>query len=204
MRGSERVGLMVFSFLYWAVRRVVEFGVLLCAGEDSKEVEILVLRHELMVLRRQVVRPELRSADRALLAGLSRALPRERWAAFFVRPDTLLAWHRQLVKRKWSYGAKRGRPRKHGLRELVKRLAEENPTWGYRRITGELRRLGVEAAPTTVWAILKQCGIDPAHGADVVCVPALARSEHVGVRLLHGRYRAPQAPVRFVFHRALE
>lgn len=162
VRRSERVGLVVFSFLYWALRRIAELGVLLCACEDSKEVEILVLRHELMVLRRQVVRPELRSADRALLAGLSRALPRERWAAFFVRPDTLLSWHRQLVKRKWSYGAKRGRPRKHGLRELVKRLAEENPTWGYRRITGELRRLGVEAAPSTVWAILKQSGIDPA------------------------------------------
>lgn len=80
VRRSERVGLVVVSFLYWAVRRIVEFGVLLCAGEDSKEVEILVLRHELMVLRRQVVRPELRSADRALLAGLSRALPRARWA----------------------------------------------------------------------------------------------------------------------------
>jgi len=181
VRGSERVGLVVLSFLYWAVRRIVEFGVLLCASEDSKEVEILVLRHEVMVLRRQVVRPELRSADRALLAGLSRALPRKRWAAFFVRPDTLLAWHRQLVKRKWSYGAKRGRPRRHGLRDLVKRLAEENPTWEYRRITGELRRLGVEAAPSTVWAILKEFGIDPAPRRTGATWSAFLRSHAQGI-----------------------
>ena len=175
---------MVLSFLYWAVRRIVEFGVLLCAGEDSKEVEILVLRHEVMVLRRQAVRPELRSADRALLAGLSWALPRKRWAAFFVRPDTLLAWHRQLVKRKWSYGAKRGRPRRHGLRDLVKRLAEENPTWGYRRITGELRRLGVEAAPSTVWAILKAEG--NVHGTATAA--SIWTTGVIGVAVAQNRY----------------
>jgi putative transposase len=162
VRRSERVGLVVVSLLYWALRRVLEFAALLWASEDSKELEILVLRHQLAVLHRQVARPELRSADRVLLAGLSRVLPRERWAAFFVRPETLLVWHRRLVRRNWTYDARRGRPRRHGLRELVKRLACENPTWGYRRIAGELRRLGVDAAPSTVWAILKESGIDPA------------------------------------------
>jgi putative transposase len=115
------------------------------------------------VLRRQVARPELELADRALLAALSQVLPRRRWPAFFVRPETLLVWHRRLVARRWTYGGQRGRPRRRdGLRGLVKRLAAENPTWGYRRIAGELWRLGLTAAPSTVWAILKDAGIDPA------------------------------------------
>jgi putative transposase len=82
---------------------------------------------------------------------------------FFVRPETLLGWHRRLVARRWTYGGQRGRPcRRDGLRDLVKRLAAENPMWGYRRIAGELRRLGITAAPSTVWATLKEAGIDPA------------------------------------------
>lgn len=111
----------------------------------------------------RAARPELKLVDRTLLAGLSRTLPRERWSVFFVRPETLLGWHRRLVARRWTYGGQRGRPRKHGeLRELVKRLAEENPAWGYRRIAGELGRLGITVAPSTVWAILKNAGIGPA------------------------------------------
>lgn len=103
------------------------------------------------MLRRQVARPELKPTDRALLAELSWALPRQRWSVFFVRPETLLGWHRRLVARRWTYGGQRGRPRRRdGLRRLVKRLAEENPTWGYRRIAGELRHLGITAAPSTV------------------------------------------------------
>jgi hypothetical protein len=169
------------SLVYWALRRVLEFAVLVCASEDAKELEILVLRHQLAVLRRQVARPELRSADRAVLAGLSRTLPRGRWSVFFVRPQTLLAWHRQLVKRRWTYGGNRGRPRRRGLRELVRRLARENPTWGYRRIAGELRRLGVQAAPSTVWAILKESGIDPAPRRTGPTWSAFLRSHAQGV-----------------------
>jgi putative transposase len=121
-----------------------------------------VLRHQLAVLSRQVTRPELKPADRALLAGLSRVLPRRSWPTFFVRPETLLSWHRRLVAHRWTYGRQPGRPRKRdGLRELVKRLVAENPTWGYKRIAGELRRLGIAAAPSTVWAILRDAGIDP-------------------------------------------
>jgi putative transposase len=107
-----RFDIAFVSSVYWALRRVLELAVLLCASGDAKELEILVLRHQLAVLHRQVARPEVSPADCSLLAGLSQALPRESWPAFFVRPGTLLAWHRQLVKRRWSYGGKRGRPRR--------------------------------------------------------------------------------------------
>jgi putative transposase len=173
----KRSELLIMSFLYWALRRILEFTVLLFRREEAKEVEILVLRHQLAVLRRQVTRPELGLADRALLAGLSRALPRRRWPAFFVRPETLLGWHRRLVARRWTYGGQRGRPRRRDeLRALVRRLAAENPSWGYRRIAGELRPLGITAAPSTVWAILKEAGIDPAPRRTGVTWAAFLRS----------------------------
>ena len=90
-------------------------------------------------------------------------MPREYWPAFFVQPETLLLWHRRLVARRWTYHTGPGRPRKRKEpRELIIRLASENPTWGYRRIAGELHRLGIDAAASTVWAILKDAGIDPA------------------------------------------
>jgi putative transposase len=131
--------LLVLGFLYLARRRGLELITLLCRGQESKEIEILVMRHQLALLRRQVSRPELRPADRAFLAALARALPRRRWSAFFVQPATLLRWHRRLVARRWTYGAGPGWPRKRKeTRELVIRLASENPTWGYRRIAGEL------------------------------------------------------------------
>lgn len=108
-------------------------------------------------------RPERRPADRALLAALAQALPRRHWSAFFVQPATLLRWHRRIVVRRWTYGTAPGRPRKRKeIRELVIRLASENPTWGYRRIAGGLHRLGMDVAASTVWAILKDAGIDPA------------------------------------------
>jgi putative transposase len=94
---------------------------------------------------------------------VSRVLPRNRWPTFFVGPETLLAWHRRLVARRWTYGGGPGRPRKQKeFRELVLRLASENASWGYRRIAGEIGRLGVDIAPSTVWAILKAAGIEPA------------------------------------------
>jgi len=127
-------------------------------------IEILVLRHQLQVLERQVGRPQLRPADRALLAAFSRVLNRRAWPSFFVPPATLLRWHRELVARRWTYpGRPPGRPATPAdLRELVLRLARENPDWGYRRIQGELVGLGVRLAASTVWSILKKAGIDPA------------------------------------------
>ncbi len=123
----------------------------------------MVLRHELAVLRRQVARPELRSADRVFLAAASRLLPRANWQSFVVRPSTLLRWHRRLVARRWRYPGRVGRPPIGGEnRQLVLRLARENPRWGYQRIAGELRGLGFRGLATTVRKLLRQAGLGPA------------------------------------------
>jgi putative transposase len=152
------------SFLYWALRRLLELLVLRMRSEREKEIEILVLRHQLRLLERQVARPQLRAADRALLAAFSRAVPRSAWSAFFVSPATLLRWHRELVARLWTYPQRRvGRPGTPApVRGLVVRLAQENPGWGYRRIQGELVGLGIGVAASTVWTILREAGIEPA------------------------------------------
>jgi len=123
---SKRLGFEVFALVYLAVRRGLELVALMFQGRGAKEVEILVLRHQLAVLRRRGARPKLKRADRALLAAFSRVLPRERWEVFFVEPDTLLRWHRRLVARRWSDGSPPGRPRKPiATRELVLRLTDD-------------------------------------------------------------------------------
>jgi DNA-binding GntR family transcriptional regulator len=119
------------SFLYWLARRLLELFVLRMRSERVKEIEILVLRHQLRLLERQVARPQLCPSDRALLAAFSSALPRAAWASFVVRPATLLRWHRELVARRWTYPERRpGRPATAvAVRELVVRLARDNPGW---------------------------------------------------------------------------
>jgi putative transposase len=131
-------------------------------SEREKEIEILLLRHQLRVLERQVARPRLTLG--ALLAAFSRLLPRGSWSSFFVTPATLLRWHREFVARRWIYaGRSPGRPgTPTGVRELVLRMARENPNWGYRRIQGELIGLGVRIGASTVWAILRESGAEPA------------------------------------------
>jgi hypothetical protein len=131
---------MSASLVYLLLRQVLQMLTQLARDGGAKDVELLVLRHQVAVLRRQVHRPELEPADRVVLAALSRLLPRPRWSAFFVTPATLLRWHRHLIARHWTYPhARPGRsPVKKEIRDLVLRLAAENPTWGHRRIQGEL------------------------------------------------------------------
>jgi putative transposase len=152
------------SFLYVMFGRVMALVLLCFRSSDFKELEIVVLRHELAVLRRQVSRPALQPSDRAFLAAASRLLPRNRWHVFFVTPETLLAWHRRLVAGHWTYPRRRsGRPKvSREVRELVLRLARENPRWGYQRIAGELQGLGVLVSSSTVRRILAAAGLRPA------------------------------------------
>jgi transposase InsO family protein len=161
---SMRGGLVLGSLLYVMCGRLMALVLLCFRSSECNELEIVVLRHEIAVLRRQVSRPALRPADRAFLAAASRLLPRAHWEVFFVTPGTLLAWHRRLVARRWTYPGRRpGRPRViHEVRELVLRLARENPRWGYQRITGELIGLGVQLSQTSVRRILTGAGLGPA------------------------------------------
>jgi len=155
---------MVFSFLYLAVRSL--FGALVRSrrGLDVKDIELLVLRHELEILRRQVARPKLGAADRALLAAAACHLPRSSRGVLLVTPRTLLRWHRALVRRKWRQSAgRRGRPPlSPEIRELVLRLARENPRWGHRRICGELAKLDLRVSPTSVRRLLAHARLVPA------------------------------------------
>jgi putative transposase len=155
---------MALRLLYLLFCQVLQWLALLARSSAAKDAELLVLRHEVAVLRRQVARPRVDWADRALLAGFARLLSRPAWRGLFVQPATLLGWHRDLVRRRWTYPHQRGRPAVAAeVRALVLRLAMENPTWGYRRIHGELSRLGYNdrVGASTVWTILQRAGVDP-------------------------------------------
>ena len=154
---------MLLFLVFLALRRLLR----VFAGNSSVaalEVENAVLRHQLAVLRRTVKRPPLRRRDRLLLAAAGGLLPRDRWSAFLVSPQTLLRWHRELVRRKWSYRRRwPGRPRLDpALRELVVRLGRENPSWGCIRIQGELRKLGIRVGASTIRSVLRRSGFGPA------------------------------------------
>jgi putative transposase len=155
---------LLVSALYVVVCRLLELIVLFGRGDRAKELEILVLRHELSILRRQVNRARFQPHDRLLLAAFSRVLPRRGWNAFFVQPETLLHWHRRLVARRWTYPHRRpGRPPiGRDVRELILRLARENSSWGYLRIAGELRNLRIAVSATSVRNILATSGLPPA------------------------------------------
>lgn len=158
--------MLPLSILYQLVRWLLSLSALLVRRDLSKDVELLVLRHENAVLRRQVSRVRYRPVDRVWLAALSRLVPRRRWAEIFpVTPATIVAWHRRLVTRKWDYTARRqpGRPpTAAAIKKLVLRMATENPSWGHRRVQGELVRLGHRIAASTVWQILHDAGLNPA------------------------------------------
>jgi transposase InsO family protein len=167
---------------YRLVRLVLDLLVLRGRRDRSKDVEILVLRHQLAVLQRQITRPRFESDDRAMLTALARALGRDRWSIFLVKPDTILRWHRRLVVNYWTYPHRPGRPSTIvETRKLILRLVRENPTWGYRRIHGELARLGITIAASTVWSILKAAGIDPAPGRSSDSWATFLRSQAAGI-----------------------
>ena len=155
---------MVFRLAYLMLARLASWLALLARSDAAKDVEILVLRHEVAVLRRHHPHPRLDWVDRALLSALSRLLPLDLRRLRLVSPRTLLRWHAQLVARRWTYPRRHpGRPPvAQPIRALVLRMARENPRWGYRRIQGELIGLGHQIAASTVWKILKVAGIDPA------------------------------------------
>ncbi|MEV0408580.1 integrase core domain-containing protein [Actinoallomurus sp. NPDC050550] len=155
---------MALRLVYLIFIKLLGAIALLLRSDVSKEAEILVLRHQLAVLRRQVARPRPSWADRALISALTRLLPKPRRIVLMVTPGTLLRWHADLVKHRWTYKCKTpGRPpTRPTIRSLVLRLAAENPTWGYRRIAGELAGLGRNVGAATVWRILHKAGIDPA------------------------------------------
>jgi putative transposase len=154
---------MLSKLTYLTLCRSIQLLVLLARGDAAKDLEILVLRHQLAVLHRQAPRPRFEPADRALLAAISRAVPRARWSCFFVRPETLVRWHRRLVAGAWTYpnrGAGRP-PLDQELQQLIARLARENPRWGYQRIKGELLRLGIGVSATAIRTTLRRHGLDP-------------------------------------------
>ena len=129
----------------------------------DKDIEILVLRHQLEVLRRKAPRPRLSWSDRAFLALSARLIPRLRWSVFFMTPATLLEWQRKIMRRRWTYPRRPGRPPLHEEKvELICRLARENPRWGYMRISGELKKLGVRVSATAVRSVLHRHGLGPA------------------------------------------
>ncbi len=155
---------MALSFIYSMVRRVAELLRIHRMDAAAKDAGILVLRHQLAVLRRLGTRPRFSWSDRALIATLARLVPRERRAAFLVTPETILRWHRALVRRRWTHPHRGpGRPPlPQETIELIVRLARENPRWGYLRIVGECKKLGVTVSKGSVANVLRNHGLPPA------------------------------------------
>jgi putative transposase len=166
---------------YLTLCRSIQLLALLARGDAAKDLEILVLRHQLTVLRRQLPRPRLDPADRALLAAISRPLPRAQWSCLLVTPQTLLRWHRRLIAGTWTY-PRRGRPPLDpDVQHLIIGLATENPRWGYQRIKGELLRLDVQVSATAIRTTLRSHGLDPAPRRATTSWRAFLRQQAAGI-----------------------
>lgn len=174
---------MLLSAVYALACLLLNLVPLGCRTSAARDIELLALRHEVRVLRR-TTRPARRPGDRLLLAGLSRFLPRAAWHVFPVRPETLRRWHRELVRRKWAaFGRRRGPgrpPLPTDVRELIVRLAIENPGWGYRRIRGELLKLGHDVSASAIRTTLRRRRVPPAPRRGGLAWPAFLRAQARG------------------------
>ena len=197
---------MLSKLAYLTLCRSIQLLALAARGDAAKDLEIVVLRHQLAVLRRQTPRPRLEPADRALLAAVSRVLPRARWSCFFVQPETLLRWHRRLVAGAWAYPHRQTGPPPldQETQQLIVHLARENPRWGYQRIKGELQHLGIRVSATTIRTMLRRHGLDPAPRRAATTWRAFLRQQAAGIvacDLLHRRHGVAAAAVGAVLHR---
>ena len=174
---------MLSKLAYHTLCRAIQLLALLARSDAAKDLELTVLRHQLTVLCRQVARPKLQPADRALLAAVSRVLPRAHWSCFFVQPETLLGWHRRLIAGSWTYPRRQtGRPPLNSeVQQLIVRLAEQNPRWGYQRIQGELQRLGIRVSATAICTTLRRHGLDPAPRRMATTWRAFLRRQAAGI-----------------------
>jgi putative transposase len=175
---------MLPSLLYATVLLLLDVALLRGRSDAARDLELLAF-HEVRVLRRRTQRLPWRPGDRLVLTALSRCLPRAGWHAFPVRPETLLRWHRELVRHKWAAFGRRRRPGRPPLppacRDLVLRLAQENPRWGYQRLCGELFKLGHRVSATTVRSLLRRHGIPPAPQRAGLSWRAFLRAHAAGV-----------------------
>jgi transposase InsO family protein len=156
---------MLFAFVYNLLRLLLDVAEVRLRVRDP-EAELLLLRHQLRVVRRQVKRPQLDMADRAIMAALSHRVSRAAWVGMLVQPETVLGWHRQLVRRKWAaFGRRRGAGRPGldpELQSLILEMAKDNPKWGCVRIRGELLKLGHVVSATAIRKLLRRNRIGPA------------------------------------------